>query len=235
MKYLSYILAALLPLMMVCSCDKEENTPAPPDYTDEIDHGPFPSATEREAVDFGLASKTLWATTNVGICTEAPYGQYYNWGRIVPQWEMEKNGLIWAGDIDDSNDVATRAWGKEWSIPTEMDFYELYNSSKVTWTWKPAGESGYGVPGYEVKGTGAYADSKIFLPAAGHSVSGRLTLRAEAGCYWTRSIDKDDEEKAICFYFNAKTVEKQLRTAQGEPRYYGCCIRPIKRYVEKKD
>ena len=68
MKRFFYFLAVCLPMLVLSSCDLE----------DENDNGGG-SYNGHEYVDLGLSVK--WATCNVGASSPEEYGNYFAWGR----------------------------------------------------------------------------------------------------------------------------------------------------------
>lgn len=235
MKKYSFILAAIaLVTLIVTSCSKDEHTYIPGDDeapTPPANEGKAPSATNRDYVDFGLPSGTMWAKVNVSVAepttsSRAPWGDYFNWGTTIRQWDLKNRGEYnnWTTErLDPTYDAATSNWGKDWSMPTSMDFYEL--KINTTWTWLDASQSPQGIAGYQITGKGAYADCSIFLPAAGYSVSGQLKGRNQVGYYWSASPFKNSLEQATATFINSTTIN----TDDVESRYYGCCVRPVRK------
>lgn len=235
MKNYSIFLATIaLVALIATSCSKDDPIYIPGDgeaTTAAVNEGKAPNPTNRDYVDFGLPSGTKWAKVNVTMAepttgSKAPWGDYFNWGTTARQWDLKNRGEYnnWTTDrLDATYDAATANWGKEWQMPTSMDFYELANHT--VWTWQDANQSPQGIAGYLITGKGAYADRSIFLPAAGYSVSGQLKGRNTVGYYWSASPYKNSLEQATATYINSTTIN----TDDVESRYYGCCIRPVRK------
>ena len=164
------------------------------------------ASDEREWVDLGLPSGTLWATMNVGADTPEGYGDYFAWGETAPKenytWETYRwcNGYFNTmtkyctssdyGTIDDKteldpeDDAATVNWGPSWRMPTTEQQLELRN--ECTWTWTELN----GVSGKMVTGPNG---NTIFLPATGCLLFDRFDKVGLHGWYWSRTLGLDDE------------------------------------------
>lgn len=229
----SFLIIMGLAGMMSTSCQKEEIKYIPGDAevaVPNVVESKAPNLTIRESVDFGLPSGTLWATVNIAAKdpkagSKAPWGDYFNWGGVVRQWDLKNSSEHndWSNErLEAAYDAATVNWGKEWRMPTSMDFHEL--KINTSWEWLTADKSPQGIAGYKICGKGEYADRWIFLPAAGYSMSGRLQGRNQCGYYWTASPYAKSAEHATALYFNATSIN----TDDYEYRTSGFCIRPVK-------
>ena len=129
-----------------------------------------------EYVDLGLSVK--WASCNVGATTPEGYGDYFEWGEIIPMEECAWDDCITLGDISGNPqyDAARAIWGGRWRIPTRTECEELLNN--CTWTWSVQN----GVNGYKITGPNG---NSIFLPAAGSREDGRYYDQGEGGWYWS--------------------------------------------------
>lgn len=153
-----------------------------------------------EYVDLGLPSGTLWATFNVGATKPEGFGDYFAWGETAPKatynWETYKhcNGapdqLIkycrksksgYKGFTDrlfvlqPSDDAATANWGKEWRMPIDEEWNELFENTSSIWTTLN------GVKGMIFT---ARNGNKLFLPAAGNREGNTLKYKDD-GWYWS--------------------------------------------------
>ena len=91
-------------------------------------------------------------------------------------WIEKKNGTY---VLTSKHDAAQAHWGGNWRIPTQEEFYNLFE--KCDWTW----DKRNGVRGAVVRGRGNYASKSIFLPAAGLG-NGPSLIRAGSSCnYWS--------------------------------------------------
>ena len=129
-----------------------------------------------EAIDLGLS--VLWATCNVKAFSPEDYGGYFAWGET-----FEKDIYAWSnytlgGDADSPNkyagyygwdklsrlelvdDAANVIMGGNWRIPTEDEFYELFDGTNI------ADEILNGVNGIRLTSKTDQSKS-IFIPKAG--------------------------------------------------------------------
>ncbi len=164
---------------------------------------------DREGVDLGLPSGTLWATRNVGASSPEDYGDYFAWGE-TKGYKSGKRDFSWstykwcAGDIDKQtkycndrrygkkgftdnkteldleDDAAYVNWGSQWRMPSLDQINEL--RSHCTWTWTQLN----GVNGYRV--TSKTNGNSIFLPAAGWCNDTSLYGAGFSGYYWSRTL-----------------------------------------------
>lgn len=117
--------------------------------------------------------------------------------------------------IGTTHDDATVSLGREWSLPTKVQFDELIHYCK--WEWRTNGVMVIGVNG-----------NTMFLPASGWSCSSGIEYRGRYGYYWTGDVYNDSFAKGLLF---SKTEHK---TGNGY-RYYGRAIRAVKRNGQKKE
>ena len=160
---------------------------------------------ERESVDLGLTSGTLWATCNVGATNPEDSGDYFAWGETVPNkeyywwnttaWvEIHDGGQLYftkyntksdegfvdnKTELDPEDDAAYVNWGPEWRMPSREQIDELLYD--CTWEWTQLN----GVNGRLVTGPNG---NTIFLPASGMRLEYDLDYVGENGCYWGRSM-----------------------------------------------
>ncbi len=213
------------------------------DYADRIHAIPSSSYSVPvpEAVDLGLSVK--WASFNLGASKPEEYGDYFAWGETEPRGDYEfwskykwcagsstkltkycnaiNYGYYGFTDyktvLDPEDDAARVNLGESWRMPTESEFYELWQN--CTWAWTTQND---------VKGdlvTGPNGNS-IFLPAAGH----RESYRQEAGSYgyyWSSSLylaihQEYNPTYARMFYFNYGSTSPSSRG-----RFNGLSIRPV--------
>ena len=136
-------------------------------------------------VDLGLKSGTLWATCNVGADFPEQLGKYFAWGELMEKAEYSdySYNFVRQGNTSDlaaTNDVANKAWGGKWRMPTHAEFNELLTACE--WSW----EEYRGVIGSRVVGPNG---NSIFLPAASYKddnyygVPDTMTY----GSYWSRT------------------------------------------------
>lgn len=149
----------------------------------------------KEFVDLGLPSGTLWATCNIGASKPEDYGNYFTWGETK---EMTNYDLSEYFDLENGSssnfikyaigkkiqlnledDAAHVNLGDNWCMPTKVEFDELCEKCKWTWTSKN-GHSGCTV-------TGSNGNS-IFLPAAGYRYGTSSIYVGKLGFYWSSTL-----------------------------------------------
>ena len=165
---------------------------------------------DKNPIDLGLPSGLKWAQANLGAKKETDPGLYYMWGdteghekdsgyEFTPK-NYDANGLnAISTNLTLAQDAAHIRLGGSWRMPTNTEFEELYNNTKVTWT-KINGVAG-------CKFTNKTDASKyIFMPAAGGYYNGSsLGNWGSYGYYWpstfyTRYI-------AYEFYFDSSSQQ----------------------------
>lgn len=184
------------------------------------------TTNEREYVDLGLPSGTLWATCNVGASSPYEAGSYFAWGETTPKQDYSLNSYKWYntvtgkytkycdnssyGVVDNktelelADDAAYVNWGKNWRMPTKAQFDEL--RAECTWQWNG---SGYLV-------TSKKNGATLILPAAGLSGGGSLlVLSGSYGYYWSRSLYPGYSHYAFNLYFNSGHVNTDYRSRFG--------------------
>ena len=180
------------------------------------------TTNDREYVDLGLPSGTLWATCNVGASSPYEAGSYFAWGETTPKQDYSWNSYKWYntvtgkitkyckytkycdnssyGVVDNktelelADDAAYVNWGKNWRMPTKAQFDEL--RAECTWQWNG---SGYLV-------TSKKNGATLILPAAGVRGGSSLDNSGSYGYYWSRSLCPGDSEFACSLYFNSGNV-----------------------------
>ena len=189
-------------------------------------------------VDLGLPSGTLWATQNLGASSWNSLGTTYCWGETSPRKTtdkrykfLNKNDKLTRyctdtlfGKVDSlvvllaQDDAATTHWGKQWCMPTNLQWEELekycirdnvfLNKSDIN----PIGWL------YTSKING----EKLYIP---------LNKEDHTG-YWSSILDVSCDNLARCFehriYYPFETIEKNFcydYYLQRENLYH---IRPVK-------
>lgn len=160
-------------------------------------------SVEKEYVDLGLPSGTLWATCNIGANCPEQYGYYFAWGEVEPKdtysWENYKFGASTAltkyctnsdnGTVDDKtvldpeDDAATVNWGPDWCMPTKEQMNELINTANTTQEWTTLN----GVNGLKITSK-KYSDRSIFLPAGGIKTKEDPICTGTEGRYWSSNL-----------------------------------------------
>lgn len=180
------------------------------------------TTNEREYVDLGLPSGTLWATCNVGASSPEDYGDYFAWGETAPKsvYKYKWSAYKWCnggkdnltkyctrsdyGRVDNQtelepvDDAATVNWGKGWRMPSVDQIKELMDNCTSEWT------SRCGVKGrlFTSKRNGA----SLFFPAAGYR-DGLLDLDVgSAGYYWSHTLSAYFPGFAWCLYIFSRAA-----------------------------
>lgn len=206
--------------------------------------------TEREYVDLGLPSGTLWATCNVGAGSPEDYGDYFAWGETEPKsaytWENYKycmgtdntltkyctnidlgyNGFTdGLTEMTSEDDAATAKWGSEWQMPSLTQLAELVNSSNTTTEWTTMN----GVNGRRI--TSNSNGNSIFLPAAGRYNDESLQETGLYGYYWSNMIVNTSYNTANKNY-NVRLLflnSGGFTYSQTFSRYLGLSVRPVRK------
>jgi hypothetical protein len=142
-------------------------------------------------------------------------------------------------ELEAADDVARVKWGGKWTMPTAAQMTELVNQCYWVWTknYNESGVAGYIVfkaKSVEDKGSVvdvnsslslAYSlsDTHIFLPAVGYKDSYQSYL-GEAVCYWTKTLDDEDEYYGIRLYAEYYSGNELIRSIV---RFSGMSVRPV--------
>lgn len=175
------------------------------------------SQDDKDWVDLGLPSGTLWATRNVGASSPEDYGDYFAWGETEPKdyydWSTYKlcNGsdetmtkyctksiygnygyVDYKTELDSEDDAAYFNWGPSWRMPSMTQLAELMNNCYWQWTQRN------GVNGQLVTGPNG---NTMFLPAAGSCWYNTVYNVGSSGEYWSRTLNSDYPNNAyyLCF------------------------------------
>ena len=138
-------------------------------------------AKKNNYVDMGTG--VLWATCNLGADAPEELGDYFAWGETKKKKSYSLDNYAWKDSsahipLLPKDDAATAKLGREWRIPTHVEWEELLNSCNRIWV--------------SMNGTeGLLLESKIngntlFLPASGSRLDDRTTNNA-IGTYWTNT------------------------------------------------
>ncbi len=192
------------------------------------------TTNNKEYVDLGLPSGTLWATCNVGASSPYEAGSYFAWGETTPKQDYRLNSYKWYntvtgkytkycdnssyGVVDNktelelADDAAYVNWGKNWRMPTKAQFDEL--RAECTWQWNG---SGYLV-------TSKKNGATLILPAAGCRAGSSLGDSGRFGFYWSRSLGPGGSGGAYGLYFTSGNV--LARNYYG--RLHGRSVRAVR-------
>ena len=157
---------------------------------------------EREAVDLGLPSGTLWANMNVGASRPEEYGDYFAWGETKTKNVFSEESYIFSSFENIGSDIAgtaydaaTANWGNYWQMPTRDQFQELFDNCNSKWMTQN------GVSGR--KFTSKKNGSSIFLPAAGFINGTGLNETDKMGSYWSSTLSDNSIYFANDYSFDA--------------------------------
>ncbi len=193
-------------------------------------------------VDLDLPSGTLWADRNVGAASPEDYGDYFAWGETRPKDKYDWGTYKYATAYDEQtkycnnssygyngftdnltvllpeDDAAIANLGKDWRMPTQAEFQELYDNCDWEWT---SNYNGTGVSGYIVKSR--ITSTSLFLPAAGYR-GGAVLGAGSRGYYWSSSLDSDGPSGGRNLYFASGGVYPD----GWYGRRYGQSVRPVR-------
>ncbi len=175
-------------------------------------------------VDFGLPSKTLWATVNVGALNPEEYGDYFAWGETQSKSNYSESNYFDKSykkyetegqtEILLEDDVAYVNSGGVFRIPSKEQFDELINSSYTTTEWTTQN----GVYGRKITSKmSGYGGNSLFLPAA------KFRDGMPVGSYWSRTLYTANPYYACDLYFDNSIV-----APDRSHRYYGYTVRPVR-------
>ena len=207
-----------------------------------------------EYIDMGLPSHTLWATRNVGANAPEEWGHYFQWGdpkgngsdvndgRIC-DWKhllyyddegeifTKYTGFDGLKELEETDDMATRNWGKDWRMPSKEQFEELIDVSGKGYTEiAKNSDGGYIVEMKGVKGLKIVSKKNknyLFLPAAGYRVDNHFYDGGSEGLYWSRThYPLEKNEGFFAWYLNLRSIGVYM---DDYYRYAGMTVRPVRR------
>ena len=108
-------------------------------------------------------------------------------------------------------------------MPTEQELSDL--CEKCDWSWT----SENGVNGYSVRGRGAYASARIFLPCAGYGHGTSLDYAGSYGYYWS-SVPYSGSS----YYFSAWYLNfgSSGHFTLSNYRFDGQSVRPVQGFTK---
>ena len=165
------------------------------------------NANNKDYVDLGLTSGTLWATMNVGATSETDYGSYFQWGDTVDKRDGDCSESTYkynggtdtltkyntefsghGGTIDNKitldlvDDTARVNMGGDWKMPTHALMEELVEETTSEWVTNYKGTNINGR-----KFTGSNGKS-IFFPASGRRYGSSFDGQGKFGNVWSSSL-----------------------------------------------
>ena len=197
---------------------------------------------DKDYVDLGLTSGTLWATMNVGATNETDYGSYFQWGDTVDKrnavcsWEIYKyNGGTQAltkyntglndigGTIDNKlsldleDDAARVNMGGDWRMPSSALMEELLEETTNEWT------TINDVNGRKFTSK-ADPSKHIFIPASSYRYDSSFGKQGDKGFIWNSSLSAIDPSRAFYLDFGSShcTMTEDILS-----RSYGMAVRGV--------
>ena len=199
--------------------------------------------------------KILFATCNVGADSPEEYGDYFAWGATEPyytgytmngtsvnvtEWKdgmsdgyAQVNAPFYsgsdyttyttAGDVLAAEHDAARAnMGGDWRMPTTEEMKALYDNTTSTWT---DNYNDIGIKGWIFTGKGDYANSSLFLPAAGEFFGTSCHDGGSAGYYWSSTLYSSTVGRSLYFSGNVYPQRSLYR-------FYGFSVRAVRAVSE---
>ena len=199
----------------------------------------------KEYVNLGLPSGTLWATCNVGADRPEEFGDYFAWGEVLPKERYDWFTYMFCNDTENSmtkyctsseygavdgvtelkrtDDAATATWGDEWETPSLEQWSELlyggypdYYTSKELITVND-------VLGLKV--TSNINGNSIFLPAAGVFNGTSASSANTQGYYWSRTLNGEKSSTAYYTFFYSGSSTPSMNNIV---RFAGLSVRPVR-------
>ena len=121
------------------------------------------------------------------------------------------------------HDAARAQWGADWRMPTTEEMYALYDNTTSTWT---DNYNNTGIKGLIFTGKGDYANSSLFLPAAGNFNGALYLIGGSGGRYWSSSLDSSTRGRILVF--SSGYVYPQ----GSSNRYVGFSVRAVRAVSE---
>jgi hypothetical protein len=129
-----------------------------------------------------------------------------------------------AGDVLAAEHDAARAnMGGEWRMPTTEEMQALYDNTTSTWT---DNYNNTGIAGRIFTGKGGYANSSLFLPAAGRFNGMSYGNGGSYGYYWSSTLYSSMGGRGLFFY--SGNVGPQYDNG----RYLGFSVRAVRAVSE---
>jgi len=121
------------------------------------------------------------------------------------------------------DDAASVQWGADWRMPTTEEMQALYDNTTSTWT---DNYNNTGIKGCIFTGKGDYANSSLFLPAAGYFDGTSCNDGGSYGNYWSGTLYSSTDGCSL--YFGSGYVNPQ----GYDYRYHGFSVRAVRAVSE---
>ncbi|MBR4269099.1 MAG: hypothetical protein IKQ47_04865 [Prevotella sp.] len=122
------------------------------------------------------------------------------------------------------DDAASVQWGADWRMPTTEEMQALYDNTTSTWT---DNYNNTGIKGRIFTGEGNYANSSLFLPAAGSIKGTSYHLVGSFGNYWSSTLDRSTSGRSLLFLSTGSVYPQDYSS-----RYYGFSVRAVREVSE---
>jgi hypothetical protein len=134
-----------------------------------------------------------------------------------------------AGDVlAAEHDAARVQWGADWRMPTTEEMQALVDNTTSTWT---DNYNNTGIKGRIFTGSGNYANSSLFLPAAGLFDGTSYYHGGSNGFYWSSTLGSSTLGSGtfgLCLYFYSGNVNPLYNVN----RCYGSSVRAVRAVSE---
>ena len=128
------------------------------------------------------------------------------------------------GVLTTKHDAARVHWGGEWRMPSDQEVRDL--CEKCDWSWTSVN----GVNGYSVRGSGAYASARIFLPCAGYCYGTLLFYAGSGGGYWSSVPYSGSNYDNACAW--GLDFDSSYHGSYYHDRSYGRSVRPVQGFTK---
>lgn len=199
---------------------------------------------DKDCVDLGLPSGTLWCSHNVGATRPEDIGQYFSWGETLTKkqftWETYKFAVKNGDDTEftkyhnhevdvlDLQDDAAYNDNPKYRMPTQNEVIELFGNCTIEQT------NMNGVEGYKVisNKNGNY----IFFPSGGYMKNISELNNAEYAYLWTANLPQISNHlkqvisyEAIKYSLNNASSNNRDFTVDMTPKCRGLNVRGVLR------
>ena len=212
-----------------------------------------------DAVDLGLPSGKMWATSNIGAKAPQASGEYYAWGETAQKKVYNWSTYKYVQKGQNSSEfitkyqIADEKRGGAWynnarqfrRMPTQKEWMELYKNCYSVWTpdYNGSGVSGWII--YKAKASAdkgktickgktqsasySLSDAHIFLPAAGEWSYKSISRGNEECHYWLSTLYN---ERSTSDGTSISLQSNYFSSYGGGGRYMGRPVRPV---LDKKN
>lgn len=138
-----------------------------------------------------------FAEYNIGAANNksTDVGWYLGWGGSANMSITDYNNGT--KNLTGNTDTATKLWGSNWRLPTSDELANLHHPEVC----KIEVVTENNVKGYRITGlTEGFTENSIFLPLAGYNNNGAISIKGDAGFYWSSEVGEDGAN-ATCLRF----------------------------------